>query len=158
MPKSEEKLEKRAKNILLHQLTRTAKTEHQLREVLAKREIPQELIDWAISDFLRAGLIDDAAYARGFLEARLAKGKAVKLIARELRQKGVADPIIEEVCGAISQEEQQELANQLASRRIQRMLALAPDVRYRRLSGFLMRRGFPSAVVTTAVRWAEKQG
>ncbi len=158
MPISEEKLEKRAKNILLHQLTRTAKTEHQLREVLVKREIPPDLIDWAIADFLRAGLIDDAAYARGFLAARLARGKAVKLIARELRQKSVANTIIEEVCGAVSQQEQQELANQLATRRIQRMLSLAPDVRYRRLSGFLMRRGFPSAVVTAAVRWAEKQG
>lgn len=158
MSPSEEKLQKRAKNILLHQLTRTAKTEKQLRDVLEKREIPQELIEWAIADFLRAGLIDDAAFARGFLAARLAKGKAVKLIARELRQKGVAEPIIEEVCGSVSAQEQQELANELAKRRIIRMAALAPDVRYRRLSGFLLRRGFPSAVVNSAVREAEKQG
>lgn len=109
-------------------------------------------------DFLRAGLIDDESFARGFLAARLAKGKAVKLIARELRQKGVSDPIIEEVCAAVSAEEQQELANSLAARRIIRMAQLAPDVRYRRLSGFLLRRGFPSAVVNSAVRWAEKQG
>lgn len=155
---SEEKLEKRAKNILLHQLTRSAKTERQLREVLQKREIPQELIDWAIGDFLAAGLIDDESYAKGFLAARLAKGKAVKLVARELRQKGVADPIIEEVCSAVSAQEQQDLADELARRRIVRMAALAPDVRYRRLSGFLMRRGFPSAVVSAAVRAAEKQG
>ncbi|CAB4571135.1 unannotated protein [freshwater metagenome] len=155
---SEEKLEKRAKNILLHQLTRSAKTERQLREVLLKREIPQELIDWAIGDFLAAGLIDDESYAKGFLAARLAKGKAVKLVARELRQKGVADSIIEEVCSTVSAQEQQDLANELARRRIMRMTALAPDVRYRRLSGFLMRRGFPSAVVSAAVRAAEKQG
>ncbi|CAB4547396.1 MAG: hypothetical protein F2536_03860 [Actinobacteria bacterium] len=155
---SEEKLEKRAKNILLHQLTRSAKTERQLREVLQKREIPQELIDWAIGDFLAAGLIDDESYAKGFLAARLAKGKAVKLVARELRQKGVADSIIEEVCSAVSAQEQQDLADELARRRIVRMAALAPDVRYRRLSGFLMRRGFPSAVVSAAVRAAEKQG
>ncbi|MFM1993736.1 MAG: hypothetical protein RL537_425 [Actinomycetota bacterium] len=158
MPPSDEKLQKRAKNVLLHQLTRTAKTEKQLREVLQKREIPQEHIDWAIADFIRAGLIDDAAFARGFLAARLAKGKAVRLIARELSQKGVAHGIIEEVCAGVSLEEQQELANSLARRRIIRMAALAPDVRYRRLSGFLLRRGFPSAVVTSAVRWAEKQG
>ena len=82
----------------------------------------------------------------------------MELIARELRQKGVADPIIEEVCSAVSMEDQQELANSLAKRRIVRMAALAPDVRYRRLSGFLLRRGFPSAVVNSAVRWAEKQG
>ena len=158
MPPSEEKLQKRAKNVLLHQLTRSAKTEKQLRDVLEKREIPQELIDWAIGDFLRAGLIDDESFARGFLAARLAKGKAVKLIARELRQKGVADPIIEEVCASVSLEQQQELANSLAARRIIRMAQLAPDVRYRRLSGFLLRRGFSSAVVNSAVRWAEKQG
>jgi regulatory protein len=157
MPPSEEKLEKRAKNILLHQLTRSAKTERQLRDVLLKREIPQELIDWAIGDFLAAGLIDDESYAKGFLAARLAKGKSVKLIARELRQKGVADSIIEDVCSSVSAQDQQDLADELARRRIMRMAALAPDVRYRRLSGFLMRRGFPSSVVSAAVRAAENQ-
>jgi regulatory protein len=155
---SEEKLEKRAKNILLHQLTRSAKTEHQLREVLVKREIPRELIDSAIADFVAAGLIDDLAFAKGFLSSRLAKGKAVRLIGRELRSKGVPDSIIETVCSEITIEDQREQVMQLAKKRAVRLAGLDAEVRRRRLSGYLLRRGFPAALVSQAVRVVERQG
>ena len=155
---SEEKLEKRAKNILLHQLTRSAKTESQLREVLLKREIPQALIDSAISDFLSAGLIDDLAYAKGYLSSRISRGKAVRLISRELRQKGIADHIIETVCSAVSLEDQRQQVMELAKRRAQRLAGLESEVRQRRLSGYLLRRGFPGALVSQAVRQVERQG
>ncbi len=158
MTPSQEKLEKRAKNILLHQLTRSAKTEWQLREVLTKREIPEPLIESVIEDFLAAGLIDDLSYAKGFLSARLAKGKAVKLVARELRQKGVTDSIIEEVCSAITMEDQQEQVMELAKRRAVRLAGLDREVRYRRLAGYLLRRGFPTSMVNSAVRAVERQG
>jgi regulatory protein len=98
------------------------------------------------------------AYAKGFLTARLARGKAVKLVSRELRQKGVADSIIEEVCSEVSLEHQQEQVLELARRRAVRLAGLDPQVRYRRLSGYLLRRGFPSALVNAAVRAVERQG
>ncbi len=158
MTPSQEKLEKRAKNILLHQLTRTAKTKAQLREVLTKREIPQELIESVIADFVAAGLIDDQLFAKNYLALRLSRGKAVKLIARELRQKGVEDPIIEEVCSAVTLEDQREQLFELAERRAIRLAGLEPAVRQRRLSGYLMRRGFPAALVHAAVRSVERQG
>ena len=155
---SEEKLEKRAKNILLHQLTRSAKTESQLREVLFKREIPQALIDSAISDFVSAGLIDDLSFAKGYLSSRLARGKAVRLISRELRQKGIADHIIESVCSEVSLEDQRQQVMELAKRRAERLAGLESEVRQRRLSGYLLRRGFPGALVSQAVRLVERQG
>ena len=155
---SEEKLEKRAKNILLHQLTRSAKTESQLREVLLKREIPQGLIDSVISDFLSAGLIDDLAFAKSYLSSRLTRGKAVRLISRELRQKGIAEDVIESVCSEISIEDQRQQVIELARRRAERLAGLESEVRRRRLSGYLLRRGFPGALVSQAVRLVERQG
>ena len=155
---SEEKLEKRAKNILLHQLTRSAKTESQLREVLLKREIPQGIIDSVISDFLSAGLIDDLAFAKSYLASRLARGKAVRLISRELRQKGIAEDVIESVCSEISIEDQRQQVIELARRRAERLAGLESEVRRRSLSGYLLRRGFPGALVSQAVRLVERQG
>jgi regulatory protein len=155
---SEETLENRAKNILLHQLTRSAKTESQLRDVLLKREIPQPLIDSVISAFLSAGLIDDVSFAKSYLSVRLGKGKAVRLISRELRQKGIPEPIIESVCSVVSLEDQRQQIMELARRRAERLAGLESEVRQRRLSGYLLRRGFPGALVSQAVRLVERQG
>ena len=129
-----------------------------MREVLTKREIPQELIESVIADFVAAGLIDDQLFAKNYLALRLSRGKAVKLIARELRQKGVEDPIIEEVCSAVTLEDQREQLFELAERRAIRLAGLEPAVRQRRLRGYLMRRGFPAALVHAAVRSVERQG
>jgi acyl-CoA hydrolase len=58
---SPERLEKRARNVLLHQLARSAKSTAQLRKILEQREIPTEMAEKVIERFTEVGLIDDAA-------------------------------------------------------------------------------------------------
>ena len=88
---SNEKLEQRAKNVLLFQLSRSMKTRYQLANILKKREIPDEIAEAVLDRFTEAQLIDDAAFARAFVNSRLAiSGKSKSVIARELKQKGVS--------------------------------------------------------------------
>ena len=145
---SDEKLVQRAKNVLLHQLSRSMKTEHQLRQVMAKREIPQEVADSVILRFTEAQLIDDRAFARAFVASRIAcGGKSRATIRRELKQRGVADDLAAEALEGLDREAEAELALNLAQKRMNALASYDRDVRYRRLQGFLARRGFDSEII-----------
>jgi regulatory protein len=156
---SDEKLEKRARNVLLYQISRSMKTKQQLAQILVKREIPDHVALPLLDRFEEAQLINDAEFARAFVVSKLATGgKSAMALRRELRQKGLADDLIAEALSDLDQEQEQQIANKLAISRYQRLLKLEPDVRYRRLSGFLMRRGFSSAITTRAIREAQASG
>ncbi|MFM6939705.1 MAG: regulatory protein RecX [Rhodoluna sp.] len=151
-----ERLEQRARNVLLHQLARSAKSTHQLRQILEKREIPSEIAERVLERFTEVGLIDDAAYAETIVNSRRnIKGLSKSAIKRELNDKGVPSPLIEVATEAITSEDDLVLAQELAGRRIRQMTNLAAEVRHRRLVGYLGRKGFSSAVVFAAIRFAE---
>ena len=159
MAKSEnEKLEQRAKNVLLHQLSRSMKTRFQLQEILNKREIPDEIAQLALNRFTEAQLIDDAVFAAAYVRTRLENGRSVSAIRGELRRKGVAQELIEAELDGVDSNREQEIANRLAANRYSRMLNLEAEVRKRRLLGFLQRRGFSQSIAYRAISNAASQG
>ena len=154
---SNEKLEQRAKNVLLFQLSRSMKTRYQLANILKKREIPEEIANAVLDRFTEAQLIDDAAFARAFVNSRIAiSGKSKSVIARELKQKGVNAEDAHQALSIIDQESEDKTAYSIAKKRYQQLTSLAPDVRKRRLMGFLMRRGFSSAIASRILRDLEQ--
>jgi regulatory protein len=153
---SPERQEQRARNVLLHQLARSAKSAEQLRQILAKREVDSEIVERVINRFIEVGLIDDLLFAETLVSARRKfRGRSATVIRRELLQKGISKEICEQVLGSVTQEDELELACELATRKISQMAKLEPDVRRRRLAGFLARKGFASNIVSTALRQAE---
>lgn len=154
---SNEKLEQRAKNVLLFQLSRSMKTRYQLANILQKREIPEEIAEAVLDRFTEAQLIDDAAFARAFVNSRLAiSGKSKSVIARELKQKGVSAEDAAAALDIIDPELENQTAYSIAKKRYQQLSSLAPEVRKRRLMGFLMRRGFSSALTSRILRDLEQ--
>ena len=154
---SNEKLEQRAKNVLLFQLSRSMKTRYQLANILKKREIPDEIAEAVLDRFTEAQLIDDAAFARAFVNSRLAiSGKSKSVIARELKQKGVSSEDAAAALGIIDPELENQTAYSVAKKRYQQLSSLAPEVRKRRLMGFLMRRGFSSGLTSRILRDLEQ--
>jgi regulatory protein len=154
---SSEKLEQRAKNVLLFQLSRSMKTRYQLANILKKREIPEEIANAVLDRFTEAQLIDDAAFARAFVNSRIAiSGKSKSVIARELKQKGVNAEDAQQALSIIDQESEDKTAYAIAKKRYQQLTSLAPDVRKRRLMGFLMRRGFSGAIASRILRDLEQ--
>lgn len=154
---SNEKLEQRAKNVLLFQLSRSMKTRYQLANILKKREIPDEIAEAVLDRFTEAQLIDDAAFARAFVNSRLAiSGKSKSVIARELKQKGVSAEDTAAALDIIDPELENQTAYSVAKKRYQQLSSLAPEVRKRRLMGFLMRRGFSSGLTSRILRDLEQ--
>lgn len=151
-----EKQESRARNVLLHQIARSAKSTSQLRKILEQREIDSEIAERVIERFTEVGLIDDAAYAETIVNSRRNyKGLAKSAIKRELNDKGVSQELVEEAISGITAEDDFESAKQLATRRFRQMAHLEKDVRTRRLAGYLQRKGYASNSVFAAIRFAE---
>lgn len=131
------------------------KTEHQLRVLLEKREIPSEVAEPLLKRFVEAQLIDDAQYARSFVSSRLAAGgKSASMLRRELKQKGVAEDKIQDALSELDDAQEFEIALKLAISRASRMTNLELDKKRRRLLGVLMRRGFSSSVASRAMAMA----
>ena len=75
------------------------RTRAQLAEALRKRGIPGEAADEVLGRFEDVGLIDDAAFARAWVESRhYSRGLAGRALSAELKQRGVA---AEEIRAAI---------------------------------------------------------
>lgn len=141
---------------MLHQLARSAKSKHQLAQVMIQREIPAEIFEPLLDRFEEAGLINDLSFAETIVASRQAgRGLSAASIKRELRTKGIGEGLIEQVTESITTEDELRLATALAIRRARSMTKLAPEVRKRRLVGFLQRKGYGQHAVFTAIRAAE---
>jgi regulatory protein len=156
MLSSVDNLEERARNIVLKLLERGPKSSAELAAALEKHEIPAEIIKHVISRFSEVELINDQAYAQQVVDAsRRTKGLARSMVKRKLADKGLDQEIINQVAADISDEDELAVATELAIKRFGQLGKLDPDVRNRRLVGFLQRRGFGSGVVFAAIREAE---
>lgn len=156
MLSSVDNLEERARNIVLRLLERGHKSSFELAQALEKHEIPAEIANHVIQRFTEVELIDDTAYAQQVVDAsRRTKGLARSMVKRKLADKGLDQEIINRVASEISDEDEMAVATEVAIKRLGQLAKLAPEVRNRRLIGFLQRRGFSSGVVFAAIREAE---
>ena len=79
-----------ARTILLNQLTGRARTRSELATKLSQREVPDDVATRLLDRFEEVGLVDDAAFAREWVEQRQSgKGLAKRALAHELRRKGI---------------------------------------------------------------------
>jgi regulatory protein len=152
---SPEKQESRARNVLLFQLSRSAKSKDQCRKILEKRGIDSEIAEKVLDRFEEAQIIDDAVFARAFTNSRIrGKGLAKTAIARELREKGVDQELIETALQDLDSETELARATEFAVARVRRMSHLEKVVIQRRIGGFLARKGYSASIVQSATRVA----
>ena len=150
---SEADPEQVARTILLRRLTAAPRTREELRADLLKRGIPEQTADRVLDRFAEVGLIDDAAYARMWVESRQrTRGTARSVLRQELRAKGVEDADVQQALAAIDPAAEQRRAVLLVEARLAATSRLEPAVRQRRLASMLQRRGYSSGVAYSVVR------
>jgi regulatory protein len=103
--------------------------------------------------------LDDAAFARRWVEARGARGYGAARLRAELSARGVARDLIDHALGALEAETTLARARDLARRRLP-ALRRRPDRAATRLRDYLLRRGYAAAVVARVVRelFADRSG
>jgi regulatory protein len=133
---------------------RPRSTEEVRRNLTAKKFIPA-VIDPALDRLRSLGYLDDEAFARFWLDNRQTfKPRSPRALRYELRQKGVADSIIDAV---LADMDVQETAYQAAQERIRRLKGLDRKAFRQKLGGFLQRRGFSYGVSHAVIQQLESE-
>ncbi|MDQ4085014.1 MAG: recombination regulator RecX [Actinomycetota bacterium] len=142
-----------ARTILLDRLSAQPRTRAELADTLARKLVPPEVAQRLLDRFEEVGLVDDAAFARSWVESRqTGRGLARRALAQELRRKGVADEVAREALEEIDADDEVEAARHLVRRRLRTMSRLDRRTRMRRLVAMLARKGYPSGVALSVVR------
>lgn len=89
----------------LNHITVSMKTEKEVRDFLRKKGYLDDVIGYVVERMKKYNYLDDAAYAASYAAAAVKK-KGKKLIAMELRQKGISEEDIESALSLLSGEEE----------------------------------------------------
>jgi regulatory protein len=131
-----------------------------VRERLTRKEYAPEAIDTALARLAQLELIDDAAFARLWVENRQTiRPRGISALRDELRRKGIAAEVAAHV---LSDEEltgdEAERALALARAALRKYANAADRPTFmRRMGGYLQRRGFSFDVIRPIIDqlWAE---
>jgi regulatory protein len=140
----------------LEVLARGPKSVRDLTRWLLARDHPAEEVAAAIERLTERGLLNDAAYATMFARSRFTTHHmSRRRIGAELARRGVdraiADAAINEVVVDENVDER-AMVEAAAVKKYRTLETLEPDVRRRRLYGFLARKGFQPDLVRAAVK------
>lgn len=102
---------------------------------------------------IEAGMLDDRAFARLWVIERAERRPLARAaVARELREKGIPQPIAESALAeSYPPAKERELVWRLARSRMERLRGLEAEKRVRRTIGYLTRRGFSYNLARAAV-------
>ena len=147
-----------AREIVLRQLTATARSRSQLEQVLRRKGCPDDVAAGVLDRLEEVGLVDDAAYAAMLVRSHQAgRGLARRALAHELRKKGVDDETAQAALEEVDPLGEEERARVLVAKRLRSMSGLDPMAQTRRLAGMLARKGYGSDVAMRVVREAVRE-
>jgi len=147
-----------ARLICLRMLTTAPRTRAQLAAALQRRGIPDEAADAVLARFAEVRLIDDAMFARAWVDSRHhARGLASRALGAELRQRGVPQDDIQAALGELDPGQELATARELIARRLPTTAGLPAPARMRRLTGVLARKGYAAGLAYRVVREALEQ-
>jgi regulatory protein len=148
----------RCLNAAVHYLSYRPRSESEIREQLHRRGFNGDSVEAVIARLKEQGLIDDAAFAQFWKENRQSFSPRSRwLTSFELRQKGVANDIIDQVVDTMDDADSAYRAALSKAR----SLPLSDYQSFRRRLGeYLRRRGFGYEVINQTIgrMWQELSG
>lgn len=150
---SNDRAARRAENVSLNGLTRRNMSRWEIEKLLTSRELSEDVIAAEIARLEGVGLIDDAALAETLVRTqRERKGLGRQAVIAELRRRHIDQSIIDAALDADGSDEdaEQDRANELAIKKARALSSYDQETAKRRLTGFLMRKGYSSSIVRAA--------
>jgi regulatory protein len=142
----------RASRVAVHQLARRGMSRWELEQVLSKRGVEDDTAAAELDRLESVGLLDDAALAVTLvftLHARRGFGRTA--IAQELARRHIDPEVVADALSEIEDDDERERALELAVKRTGQLSAYDDVTVERRLTAFLARKGYGSAIVREAV-------
>ncbi|MCA1552977.1 MAG: recombination regulator RecX, partial [Chloroflexi bacterium] len=138
-----------AYNKSLNYLSYRPRSRAEIEKYLKDKKVSDEGRAQVLERLARAQFLNDEQFAQYWVENREQFAPRSKRALRsELRQKGIADTDAQAVLEDV---DEQSSAYQAAQKRAARMAGMERELFFRRLSGFLARRGFGYDVVKSVV-------
>lgn len=136
--------ERRLANRALSILSGRDHSRFELRaKLLKKDEVDPDSVERVLDKLADSNLLDDERFAAEFVRSKHAtRGLGRSALQRELKNKGVAEPIISTALDAISTDDERATALALARKKASTTTSLPYETRQRRLLSFLARRGY----------------
>ncbi|WP_040224925.1 recombination regulator RecX [Bhargavaea cecembensis] len=128
------------------------RSEHEVKEKLLSAGFGESVVLEAVVKLRSQGFLDDESFSKALLETRkrtAKKGPAA--IRRELKQKGISDKLQEEALASFSEDEQLELAEDLARKLADRGGGKTPLQIKQKIQESLMRKGYGRDVIQTVI-------
>ena len=145
--------EARARQICLRLLTAAPRTRTQLAQEMRRGGIPAEAAEAILVRFTDAGLIDDAAFARAWVESRHhSRGLSKRSLSAELRRQGIQAEEIREAVDTLDPEQEVATARHLVERKMASTRGRPPETRARQAASMLARKGYPPGLVFRLIR------
>jgi regulatory protein len=113
----------------------------------------RQAVETALERASRLGLLDDAAFARSYVQTRSARGRGPARLVRDLLSMGVERGLIDRAVAAEWSEESDKTAMPLAlaKKRAAQLGGLPRQTRRRRVVAYLARRGFTGRDISEMV-------
>jgi len=148
--------EARARQICLRLLTIAPRTRAHLAQALHRRGVPDEAAENVLSRFTDVGLIDDAAFARAWVESRHhSRGLSRRSLSAELRRQGVESDEIREAVETLDPEQEVATARRLVEQKLAGTRGQPPEVRVRRAAGTLAGGGGGGTSTRACLGWPQ---
>lgn len=152
----EDEAARRALALAWRALSRRDHTVAELRALLERRGVEPAAAEGALVEVASAGYLDDAGFARRFVEDRRRLDRWGKeRIARELERRGIAPELVREVLAGRDEEAELEAARAVLAERVP--VGPVDDRGRQRALGLLMRRGYDTEVAYEALRRHERE-
>jgi regulatory protein len=147
-----------ARELCLRLLTSRPRTRTELADAMRRHGVPDETAAAVLARFTDAGLIDDAAFARAWVESRHHnRGLARRALSAELKRRGVDGEDIDAAVSALDPADELATARKLVAKGMRASRGKPLPTRIRRLIGLLARKGYPPTVAYRIVREAIEQ-
>ncbi|HZK33295.1 MAG TPA: RecX family transcriptional regulator [Tissierellaceae bacterium] len=144
--------ENKALNYALRLLSYRQRSEKEISDALKRKGYMNKHIENVIASCLDKNYLNDKDFARSFTNDKINLNKyGPERIKHELLLKGVSKTIIDEVVD-YDRDEQYELAKEVANKKINSYKNDKKRDIYRKMSGFLQRRGFSYDIISKVVR------
>lgn len=143
----------RARQIVYERLAVQARSRADLEQTLAKKQVSAEVTRAILDKFEDAGLVNDAEFAHAWVQGRQrSKGLSSRVLAMELKRKGVDDELIAEALDELDPVAEVDAAHRLVQTKLRSMSKLDDTTKIRRLTAMLARKGYAPQVAFDVVR------
>ena len=135
----------RGKSAAMHLITYRPRSEREVAQRLKQKKFEADTIERVLIRFRELELVDDAAFARYWIDQRdTFKPRSRMALRQELQQKGIARELIDELLEEI---DETTAALRAVKNKAERWRSLPEDEYRHKVTGFLQRRGFHYGII-----------